>query len=73
MDALAPPADPLLDARMNANYIYAYTFPGGSMAVTRGIMLEMQSEDELAGLLGHEIGHANARHAAERAGRDMVA
>ena len=43
------------------------------MAVTRGIMLEMQSEDELAGLLGHEIGHANARHAAERAGRDMVA
>ena len=58
---------------VNANYINAYTFPGGSIAVTRGIMLEVQNEDELAALLGHEIGHVNARHAAERAGRGMVA
>ena len=58
---------------LNANYINAYTFPGGTMATTRGIMLELQNEDELAGLLGHEIGHVNARHAAERAGRQQVA
>lgn len=58
---------------LNANHVNAYTFPGGSMGVTRGIMLEMRSEDELAGLLGHEIGHVNARHAAERAGKEMVA
>ena len=58
---------------LNANHINAYTFPGGSMGVTRAIMLEMDSEDELAGLLGHEIGHVNARHAAERAGRQQVA
>jgi predicted Zn-dependent protease len=58
---------------LNANYINAYTFPGGSMGITRGIMLEMASEDELAGLLGHEIGHVNARHAAERAGRQQAA
>jgi predicted Zn-dependent protease len=58
---------------LNANYINAYTFPGGTMATTRGIMLELQSEDELAGLLGHEIGHVNARHAAERAGRQQAA
>ena len=58
---------------LNANYINAYTFPGGTMGITRGIMLEMTSEDELAGLLGHEIGHVNARHAAERAGRQQVA
>lgn len=58
---------------LNANYVNAYTFPGGSMATTRGIMLEMENEAELAGLLGHEIGHVNARHAAERAGRSMLA
>ncbi len=58
---------------VNANYINAYTFPAGTMAVTRGIMLEMQNEDELAALLGHETGHVNARHAAEQAGRGMIA
>ncbi|MEW6677667.1 MAG: M48 family metalloprotease [Pseudomonadota bacterium] len=58
---------------LNANYVNAYTFPGGSMGVTRGIMLEMQNEDELAALMGHEIGHVNARHSAERAGKEMLA
>ncbi|MDP2431527.1 MAG: M48 family metalloprotease [Pseudomonadota bacterium] len=58
---------------LNANYVNAYTFPGGSMGVTRGIMLEMNNEDELAALLGHEIGHVNARHSAERAGRELLA
>ena len=51
---------------VNANYVNAYAFPGGTIAATRGILLEMDSEDELAGLLGHEIGHVNARHFAER-------
>ena len=58
---------------VNANYINAYTFPGGSMACTRGIMLDMDSEDELAALLGHETGHVNARHSAKQAGRGMIA
>ncbi|MBU1664691.1 MAG: M48 family metalloprotease, partial [Gammaproteobacteria bacterium] len=58
---------------LNANYVNAYTFPGGSMGVTRGIMLEMKNEDELAALLGHEIGHVNARHSAERAGKELLA
>ena len=51
---------------VNAAYINAYAFPGGSIAVTRGILLELENEAELAALLGHEIGHVNARHAAER-------
>lgn len=57
---------------LNANYINAYTFPGGSMAATRGIMLDLQNEDELAALMGHETGHVNARHAAEQAGKSML-
>lgn len=58
---------------VNANYINAYTFPGGSMACTRGILLDLKSEDELAALFGHESGHVNARHSAKQAGRTMIA
>jgi predicted Zn-dependent protease len=58
---------------LNANYVNAYTFPGGSMGVTRGIMTELQDEAELAALLGHEMGHVNARHSAQRQGQAMVA
>ena len=58
---------------LNANYVNAYTFPGGAMGVTRGIMTEMKSEAELAALLGHETGHVNARHAAQRQGQAMLA
>jgi len=58
---------------LNANYINAYTFPGGAMGVTRGIMTELSSEAELAALLGHEMGHVNARHAAQQQGQQMLA
>ncbi len=57
---------------LNANYVNAYTFPGGAMGVTRGILVDLDNEAELAALLGHEIGHVNARHAAQRQGQVMV-
>jgi beta-barrel assembly-enhancing protease len=50
---------------VNANYINAYAFPGGSIAVTRGILLKLDNEAELGALLGHELGHVNARHTAQ--------
>jgi predicted Zn-dependent protease len=58
---------------LNANYVNAYTFPGGAMGITRGIMADMQDEAQLAALLGHEMGHVNARHAAQRQGQALVA
>lgn len=58
---------------VNAAYINAYAFPGGSVAVTRGMLVELESEAELAGLLGHEIGHVCARHTAEQASKGMIA
>lgn len=58
---------------LNANYMNAYTFPGGSMAVTRGLLVELQNEAELAALWGHELGHVNARHAAQRQGESLLA
>ena len=57
---------------VNATYVNAYAFPGGSIAATRGIMIGMDSEAELAGLLGHEIGHVCARHTAERYSKTMI-
>ena len=51
---------------VNATYINAYAFPGGSIACTRGILLALDNEAELAGLLGHELGHVNARHTGAR-------
>ncbi len=59
------PGMPYSFRAVNAVYVNAYTFPGGSMAITRGMMLGMQSESELAAVLGHEIGHVNARHTAQ--------
>lgn len=58
---------------LNANYVNAYTFPAGAMGVTRGIMTELDDEAELAALIGHEMGHVNARHAAQRQGQALLA
>ncbi len=57
---------------VNAAYINAYTFPGGSMGITRGILLDLESEAELASLLGHELGHVNARHTAQRMTKSVL-
>ena len=47
--------------------INAFALPGGYVYVTRGIMAYMESEADLAGVVGHEIGHVTARHGAQRA------
>jgi predicted Zn-dependent protease len=52
--------------------VNAYAFPGGSIAATRGILLALDNEAELAALLGHELGHVNARHTAERMSKGMI-
>ena len=58
---------------VNATYVNAYAFPGGSIACTRGILLSLENEAELAALLGHELGHVNARHTAEQMSKGMLA
>ena len=47
---------------LNSPMINAFALPGGYVYVTRGIMAYMGSEAELAGVIGHEIGHITARH-----------
>jgi len=53
--------------------VNAFALPGGYVYVTRGIMAYLGSEADLAGVLGHEIGHVTARHGAQRATRQQAA
>ncbi|MDE2371849.1 MAG: M48 family metalloprotease [Burkholderiales bacterium] len=58
---------------LDSTEINAFALPGGFVYVTRGIMAYLDSEAELAGVLGHEIGHVNARHGAQRATKQQSA
>jgi predicted Zn-dependent protease len=49
---------------LNSSVPNAWALPGGKIAVNRGLLMELQSEAELAAVLGHEIVHAAARHGA---------
>lgn len=57
---------------VEASHVNAYAFPGGSIACTRGILLGLDNEAQLAALLGHEIGHVSARHSAARMSQGML-
>ncbi len=50
---------------VNSSQINAFALPGGPVFVTRGLLLKMDKESELAGVLAHELGHINARHHAK--------
>ena len=46
--------------------VNAFALPGGYIYITRGILPYLDDEAQLAGVLGHEIGHVTARHAARQ-------
>ena len=53
-------------AVLDTPVINAFAAPGGYIYVTRGVLAMMNSEAELAVLLGHELGHVNARHSVSK-------
>lgn len=53
-------------AVLDTPVINAFAVPGGYIYVTRGILSLMNSEAELAVVLGHELGHVNARHSVRK-------
>ncbi len=57
---------------VNANYLNAFALPGGKICITRGLVSQMTNEDQLAGVLGHEIGHVTARHGAQGMTRQIL-
>lgn len=46
--------------------VNAFALPGGQIFVTQGLLQRLRTEAELAGVLGHEVGHVIHRHAAEQ-------
>ncbi len=46
--------------------VNAFALPGGPVFITEALLSRLESEGQLAGVLGHEIGHVLARHSAER-------
>lgn len=46
--------------------INAFALPGGQVFITDALFSRLETEDQLAGVLGHEIGHVIARHSAQR-------
>lgn len=72
---LAQHADLQLDYEftvLNSDVPNAWALPGGKIAINRGLLTELNSEAELAAVLGHEIVHAAARHGAQAQSRGTL-
>ncbi len=57
---------------IESNEVNAFCLPGGKVFVYTGILNFVANDDELATIMGHEIGHAIARHGAERMSMSMI-
>ncbi len=57
---------------LNNSVPNAWALPGGKIAINRGLLTELDSEAELAAVLGHEVVHAAARHTARQISRGML-
>lgn len=57
---------------LNTNEVNAFSLPGGPIYVTRGLLAQGVSDNELAGVLGHEIAHTQERHAVNAIERAMT-
>ncbi|PHR92728.1 MAG: peptidase M48 Ste24p [Leeuwenhoekiella sp.] len=53
--------------------VNAFALPGGQIFITYALLERLSTEDQLAGILGHEIGHVVGRHSAERIAQSELA
>ena len=52
--------------------VNAFALPGGQMFITAALFSRLKTEGQLAGVLGHEIGHVVARHSAQRIAKSSL-
>src|SRR5262245_6187516 len=67
------PALPWHFTVVDSPVVNAFAIPGGYVYLTRGILAYLNSEAELAGVMGHEIGHVTARHSVRQITRQQLA
>lgn len=60
------PSLPWTFTLLDSDVINAFALPGGKVFFSRGLAQAMTNEAQMAGVLGHEVGHVTARHTAER-------
>lgn len=53
--------------------VNAFALPGGPVFITRGLLSRLENEAELAGVLGHEVGHVVGRHTAAAIAKSQLA
>lgn len=58
---------------IDASVVNAFAVPGGYLYFSRGILAALNNEAELAGVMGHEIGHIAARHSAQQYSKAQLA
>jgi predicted Zn-dependent protease len=57
---------------LDSSVINAFALPGGKVFFSRGLAERLSSEAEMAGVIGHEIGHVTARHANQRISQSLL-
>ena len=57
---------------IDSDEINAFAIPGGYVYITRGILAYLNSEAEMAGVIGHEIGHVTARHSVKQQSQSVL-
>jgi len=56
----------------DAQTVNAFALPGGQIFITAALLNRLETEGQLAGVLGHEIGHVVARHSAQRLAKQKL-
>ncbi|HMS17777.1 MAG TPA: M48 family metalloprotease [Planctomycetota bacterium] len=59
-------------ALADENTVNAFALPGGQIFITMALLRRLEAEDEVAGVLGHEIAHVVARHGAQRMAKEQL-
>ncbi|MED5260952.1 MAG: M48 family metalloprotease, partial [Myxococcota bacterium] len=57
---------------INSSKPMAFALPGGKIAITRGLLVLLENEGQLAAVLGHQVVHAAAKHASRRLMQDTL-
>ena len=57
---------------LDSPVVNAFAVPGGYIYLTRGILVQLNNEAELVGVMGHEMGHITARHTASQQSKQQL-